>query len=364
MSTFSRRMPLIDALKAVASQLIVLHHLAFYGPMSDVAYPLMSDGIDWLYEYGRMAVQVFLVIAGFLAARSLAPAVTPQVAHPFQLIWSRYRRLALPLFCALFASMLAAAVARHWICYVSIPDAPTLTQLLSHAFLLQNVLEQDALSAGVWYVAIDLQLFAMLALLLWIAGRLGKSSTGMALLFVCCAVFASLFYFNRDDSWDDWAIYFFGSYGLGVLTHWCSQRKYALLWFGLMAFMVGCSLVLEFRPRIAIALGTALALGISQHFNLQEKMPEFRLTAWLGRISYSIFLIHYPVCVLVNTIIFRFAPNSARINLLGMFLAWILSIAAGHFFYQYIESRLGAARRKQAARQTHQPDIQPVAHEF
>ena len=35
-------MPVIDLFKAVASQLIVLHHLAFYGPMSDAAAPLVA----------------------------------------------------------------------------------------------------------------------------------------------------------------------------------------------------------------------------------------------------------------------------------------------------------------------------------
>ena len=63
----------INGLKAGAAQLIVLHHLAFYGPMSDVAHPAMPDLLDWLYEYARMAVQIFLVIGGFLAAASLAP---------------------------------------------------------------------------------------------------------------------------------------------------------------------------------------------------------------------------------------------------------------------------------------------------
>ncbi|MEY4755596.1 MAG: hypothetical protein RJA34_494, partial [Pseudomonadota bacterium] len=29
------RLALIDALKAIGAQFIVLHHLAFYGPMSD-----------------------------------------------------------------------------------------------------------------------------------------------------------------------------------------------------------------------------------------------------------------------------------------------------------------------------------------
>ena len=37
---------LINVLKAVAAQLIVLHHLAFYGPMADLARPLLPATID------------------------------------------------------------------------------------------------------------------------------------------------------------------------------------------------------------------------------------------------------------------------------------------------------------------------------
>lgn len=41
-----RRLPGIDALKGLACLLIVLHHLAFYGPMSDVVHrhrPWLAD---------------------------------------------------------------------------------------------------------------------------------------------------------------------------------------------------------------------------------------------------------------------------------------------------------------------------------
>jgi len=65
------RLAFIDALKAVASQLIVLHHLAFYGPMSDYAQELFPGLMSWLYDYARIAVQAFLVIGGFLAAQAL-----------------------------------------------------------------------------------------------------------------------------------------------------------------------------------------------------------------------------------------------------------------------------------------------------
>ena len=50
------RFAFIDLLRIIAAQVIVLHHLAFYGPLSDHAYPLAASPIDWLYQYGRLAV--------------------------------------------------------------------------------------------------------------------------------------------------------------------------------------------------------------------------------------------------------------------------------------------------------------------
>ncbi len=51
-AVYSSRMPFIDALKAICCLLIVTHHLAIYGPMSDIAYPLIPAVLDWLREYG------------------------------------------------------------------------------------------------------------------------------------------------------------------------------------------------------------------------------------------------------------------------------------------------------------------------
>ena len=66
-------MPFIDALKAICCLLIVTHHLAIYDPMSDIAYPLIPALMEWLREYGRIAVQMFFFISGFLSAAKLAP---------------------------------------------------------------------------------------------------------------------------------------------------------------------------------------------------------------------------------------------------------------------------------------------------
>ena len=62
---------LIDLGKALASQLIVWHHLAAYGPVADTLHAAWPAWMDWLYDYGRMAVQVFLVLGGYLALPGL-----------------------------------------------------------------------------------------------------------------------------------------------------------------------------------------------------------------------------------------------------------------------------------------------------
>lgn len=133
-----QRLPLIDALKVVASQLIVLHHLAFYGPMADHAAPLMPGLVDWLAEQARIAVQVFLVVGGYLAVQRLAPtgrlAATPRVLAR---LVERYLRLVLPLALALLLAIAAAAIARVWMDHDSVPPAPGALQVLSHLFLAQ-----------------------------------------------------------------------------------------------------------------------------------------------------------------------------------------------------------------------------------
>ena len=53
------RYPLIDVLKALAAQFIVLHHFSVYGPVSDSLHAAWPWVMGMLYEYGRIAVQVF-----------------------------------------------------------------------------------------------------------------------------------------------------------------------------------------------------------------------------------------------------------------------------------------------------------------
>jgi peptidoglycan/LPS O-acetylase OafA/YrhL len=326
------RLTLVDTLKALASQLIVLHHLAFYGPMSDRAAVLAPALMSWLSEYARIAVQAFLVLGGFLAARSLAPLGTLAAGHPLALVGQRYLRLAPAYGAALLLAIGASALARQWMTHPSISAPPTLAQLLAHLLLLQDILGHEALSAGLWYVAIDLQLFALLVAALWLGRRHGP-------ILVAALVIASLFHFNRDAAWDLWAPYFFAAYGLGAAAWWAAGHRRAGLWFALLAAAALAALVLDFRLRLAVAATVALLLGLAARHGLRAHGPASRLTGFLGRISYSVFLVHFPVCLLVNAAFVRFGAADPLANAGGMLLAWAASLAAGALFHRHVESR-------------------------
>ncbi|MDV6342891.1 acyltransferase [Nitrosomonas sp. Is35] len=336
------RMPFMDALKAICCLLIVAHHLALYGPMPDFAYPLMPGLLDWLREDGRIAVQLFFVIAGFFAAAKLAPQGLSLVSNPIELIQQRYVRLITPYLAALTLAIGAAALARIWMQHESIPGTPNLFQLLAHIFLLQDLLNQEVLSAGVWYVAIDFQLFALTILVFWIANQMqhrysGLQTLGLFLIFILTTV--SLFFFNRDRYWDETALYFFGAYGLGILIYWASVSKRPVLWLAVLIAVIIAALLLDFRARIAVAGVVALLLGLAQYFDVLQSRHIPGYLAYLGRASYSIFLIHFPVLLIINAAFFRFMPHQPEIQLCGLLLAMCASIGAGMLLFNWLEAR-------------------------
>jgi peptidoglycan/LPS O-acetylase OafA/YrhL len=339
---------LINLLKVVAAQLIVLHHLAFYGPMADYARPLMPDVIDWLGSFARIAVQVFLVIGGFLVAKSMFPQGQPGLINPLETVWRRYAKLVPPFMVAMLCAVAASALANRWMTHDSISAPPDLMQLAAHALLLQGVLGYDSLSAGAWYVAIDFQLYAVVALLVWLCGRASGSSLRRWLMpaVIVVGISTSLLYFNRDPDWDEWAPYFFGSYGLGIMAWLASDPKRrpraVLLLVAMILVPTLVALALDFRLRIAVALVVACVLFLFGRARTGS-YSYWGMSAInrLAQISYSVFLIHFPVCLVMNAAFAHFVPPEPHYQALGMLVAWMSSLMAGALFYRWVEVPLG-----------------------
>jgi peptidoglycan/LPS O-acetylase OafA/YrhL len=332
--------PLIDGVKLVGSQLIVWHHLAFYGPMSDVVAPLAPALFDALYDHGRLAVQAFLVVGGFLAGRSLCRTVSPGAVPPVRglrtllaTLVARYRRLVVPLLAALALAVLAGALARH----LGHPEAPAAAgwrDVLAHVFLLQDIVGIDALSAGVWYVAVDFQLFTLFAVLVWTL-KAPQPRSRRLVAIACVALTAlSLLWWNRQPELDEWALYFFGAYGLGVIAWLSAQGERRALGALGIALLVAVALWLQWRSRIAVAGVVACALAL-----LAGRPHEWSTPRWVARgaaISYEVFLLHYPVMLAVGSVVYRLDPDSVPLHATGLLASWALSLAAGAALHRWL----------------------------
>jgi len=331
----------INLLKFMCAQLIVMHHICGYGPMRDTLGLSAPDALEFFIDCTRLIVQVFLVMGGFLAAQTLMSGIG---ATWGSIIAKRFIRLA-PFY---WLTLLAVIGVGYWVAYhVSgewLPEGFQWRQFLAHAFLLQGVLGQESISAGVWYVAIDFQLFALLGLCVTLC-KGSKSSEQSMSQALCWCVWAltvsSFWFFNRFEDLDNWCIYFMGAYGVGVLAAWGAQQK-ADRWFFWSVWGLGWTSMIYYpRIRIVLALCVSLLLFVSASNSgsfLSEKIKS-RLEL-LGASAYATFLNHF-IWIMVFSALWNILHLSGwPMALFAMVLCWMTSCAWGIWAHVNLERPL------------------------
>jgi len=257
----------------------------------------------------------------------------------------RYFRLALPYFAAIGIAIVAGAIGRDWIDNDVAGAMPTIQQLLAHVLFLQDVLGYESLSAGLWFVCISFQLtlicvagFFVRDVLLckmpaWIHARVSRLPMALGWLLAV----ASLFYFNRVSSWESWAVFFFCQFFLGVLVQRALENPRAQRSLAIYVLVVTVSLAVDWRPRLALALATGLVLFAGGKLGALSRWPSNRVVAFMGRTSYSLFLIHFPVLIIVATLWEQQEWTSPMGAVAGLVFAYGVSVAAATLFYRFVE---------------------------
>ena len=350
------RLPFLDLLRAAASQAIVWHHLAFYGPLSDSAHEVATALIDGLAQHARLAVQVFFVVSGYLTAISLLGREPARLRELFRVLGERYRRIGLPYLGALALAICANEIARAWMTHSSISGRPSALSLLAHVFLVHDLVGAEPLSAGIWYLAIDLQLVALVAFVFWLSAHVAtlasraESSVTLGRGLLGALAVLSLFYFNRHPNLDRVCIYFMGSYGLGLVLAWVQARAVDRVFFWGYALLLVVAVAVDFRSRLLVALATGLVLMAAQHFGWISEWPRSRAVRFLAAISYSLFLVHFPVSLVVSALWSSHVPATPWLSLLGMITAYVLSMGMAVIFHFGVERRVVTIGRRARAR--------------
>lgn len=307
--------------------------------------------MTWLFEYGRYAVQIFLVMAGYLATQSLTRFANAKFSSQnlLRVIINRYLRLFAPYIVALIFTIFCAWIARFWVSDEFVGEQETLSQFIAHLFFLQGILGLDSISAGAWYVAIDWQLYSVLAILL-----ISFSSYQALIWLMSIVAVSSLLYFNRSAQYEAYFIYFIGSYGLGVLAYlaknFADKKIQSLAKFALIAIgvIIAASTLQQVWLRNFLAWFVALLLfvwGNTAYPSVGSaahglKASALRAIAWASPRSYCAFLIHFAFILLANTLYIASGMRAHESGLIAICLMLgvvVLSTIAANYLYRMIE---------------------------
>ena len=166
-STDSRRFTLIDAMRGLGALAIACYHIYRYTPQQKLVDGVLPGAVPYLFRHGWIGVQMFWVIAGFVLVYSLRNARF-QPAAMGRFAARRVLRLGMPYWTAI---LLVAALTVAALLFTDWPppdDKLSWGRLAANLAFLQDILGLENVTAGTWFVCVDLQLGLAVAAMLWL----------------------------------------------------------------------------------------------------------------------------------------------------------------------------------------------------
>lgn len=330
--TAKPRYAFVDALRGIAAVMVVLFHVYSKNLLPMTGYRL-PEPFHTMFDNGNVGVYVFFVISGFVIAHSIrGERVTPRY-----LGWFAARRaLRLdPPYWATIAAMIALTVISNHAQHARSLPLPSVGSVAAHLVYLQGFLGYPQIVGVFWTLCYEIQFYLALVIGVGIAQALGASrwlvfAPLAALGLVCAAGWLSVTPALAVHAWP----FFF----LGVVVAWVHNREQpAIVFLGVAALTL---ILWPVSPvQTGVALATAIAIFLVARAGKLGDWTLGRALQYLGRISYSLYLVH----MLVGTPLVRFGVrlfgNKADLlHTVALFaLALGVSILVAHIFHVLIE---------------------------
>jgi peptidoglycan/LPS O-acetylase OafA/YrhL len=322
-------------------------HFGYIGP-TQVSMPSGSQPFhDWfslLYDYGALGVQVFWCISGYVFSWKYAQAIGDRRVAATEFFGLRFARLyPLHLATLLFVAVLQAAYLRDHGLHFVYPENSA-RQFLQQIFLASNWLHADSkndysFNGPIWSVSVEVLVYVIFfALCRW---------RGRSMLVSTSAVILTMVLFLSGTSKHALVVcahYFF----LGALTSQVYERlvrlphwpRWSLVTGAAGLGMLALMIVLEVKPSRTLPFLTPFAIVIANE-GARFLLPGARaLLNRLGGLTYSIYLIHFPLQLLI-VLGFEHLGWPIPWDRAWFFVAFFLStLLASSLSYRYFEGPL------------------------
>jgi peptidoglycan/LPS O-acetylase OafA/YrhL len=357
----------VDGLRGLAALFVVVNHIferAFPGYPADRA-PFWARP----FIYGRFAVVVFIVLSGFSLA--LSPA-----GHGWRLggiarfAYRRARRIV-PAYWAALAFSLAVA----WIIVPPPGQAPPGTKsALVNGLFVQNLIAAPTPNRSFWTMAVEAQLYVLFPLLLLMVRRVGANAMVATVTLVVAAVgivgphVARLDTFVVESAPDLAALFAVGIVAAGIVGASGRRREWPWHWLALAAAAPAFATIcwrgsvwtLDHVFWVDLALGPAIACLLAGFANGCAvpvlRFLDARPIRNLGPSSYSLYLIHGPIVVVVyERVVAGRVSHGAPAFLVTLVLALPLALLVARLFALVFEAPFRRQPRRRSRARAHWP---------
>jgi peptidoglycan/LPS O-acetylase OafA/YrhL len=329
----------VDALRGVAAVAVVICHLFYHRWLFKSIEAGLFKTIADAMHYGARGVQIFFVISGFVIAHSLR-RTTPNGSGLGNFILRRQLRLDLPYWGVIALILLQATIERQFH-FIRHPGAiPSPGDLLLNMTYLHLIFRRVPVLDVGWTLCIEIQFYLFFIFALAVTTRramaTGISKATLGAIFVTGVVCLA---FNPAPGMvQPWMIHYWPYFCAGILAYWSVQR-WISLWV-LPAFCVPFAIALLWSDLPSCTVTGIITAGALYILGLRGKLTTLwngRVVQYLGRISYSLYLVHVPVIFLICRIGYQKLADNQRSAALCFTVAGLACLPAAHLFHRWIE---------------------------
>jgi len=351
-----RRFGFLDGVRGLTASYIVFNHATLNIVLHDKAHAMSAGvrSIAGLLKNGLLAVQIFIVLSGFCLMLA-AMGDGGRLRGGLQGFAVRRAARILPCYYGTLVFALCMIALVPGITALDASNRVTIPGLLAHLVMLHNfspawILQIDP---PMWSLCIEWQIYFIFALILLpIWQRLGT----VAALLTGIGIGVGIHVVTKGFA-DYSQPFYIGFFAMGMAgaaisvgTSEFSNRARKLPWTAIgVVFLIACGLIFRFDRSahawiistnfLSLSVAALLTAQMSARpdgFNLR-RLLEWKPVDALGRISYSLYLAHYPVLAVLYSMIhrWRLSPDAE----LGIMLAVGVpaSLAVASVFYKFFE---------------------------
>jgi len=283
----SKRLTSLDFLRGIASFGVCWFHLCYF------TYPTADDNFYHLLrltgKYGWLGVQVFFVISGFVIPYSLYNSGY-RLKHFPTFMLKRVVRLDPPyvvtILLTIFLGLAYTILTGH---RFEVEGAPVSTvRVLLHFAYLNVFFGYVWLNPVFWTLAIEFQYYILAGLTFPLLVSLKLRTRIISLVVLSAVCLAGRYKVSHGVRFDAFIFHFLFLFQMGIATFQyvvgiIRKKEFLIV---LSAAILGCLVTLGFAQTMAGVFAVTCALL----YRRRNFVSDF-----LGRISYSLYLLHWPV---------------------------------------------------------------------